>query len=69
VQRVELVLSSQSASDARRWPTALSILAGTSTTQLVEPVTRQTDMLIMSWVIGSWVKRWRNSVHATPPMP
>ena len=50
MQRVELVLSSQSTnSDARRWLTALTILAGTSATQLVEPVTPQTDMLIMSW--------------------
>jgi hypothetical protein len=70
VQRVELVLRSSSTnSDARRWLAALSILAGTGATQLAEPVTPQTDMLIMSWVIGSWVKRWRNSVHATPPMP
>jgi hypothetical protein len=50
VQRVELVLRSSSTnSDARRWLAALSILAGTGATQLAEPVTPQTDTLIMSW--------------------
>jgi hypothetical protein len=54
---VELVLRSQSTnSDARRWLTALSILAGTSTTQLVEPVTPQTDMLIMSWDLPGLIR-------------
>lgn len=43
-------------SDARRWLTALSILAGTSTTQLVEPVTPQTDMLIMSWDLPGLIR-------------
>ena len=54
---VELVLRSQSTnSDARRWLTALSILAGTSPTQLVEPVTPQTDMLIMSWDLPELIR-------------
>lgn len=88
MQRVELVLRSQSTnSDARRWLAALSILAGTSPTQLVgagdisdrhvdhvmgaignHPLSEYRNLTLRA-VIGSCVKRWRNSVHATPPMP